>query len=157
VRVKRADGGNGGSPDEAPLGLDAAFEDLEGWQLEVAQAVGMTDPGMRESFWHNYRLLQVFDLLSLHFCCDGYQGDQLNELTLEQVPVKRGSPEGVDLRLVPVDRNVVRVTPYPFDVEPLRVSVMARCVTPRVAAPAETAQEEYYRAPRETVTWEFIR
>jgi len=157
VRVKRSDGGNGASADEAPLGLDAAFEDLEGWQQEVAQELGMSDSSARDSFWHNYRLLQVFDLLSLHFCCDGYQGDQLKELTLEQVPVKSGSSEVVELHLTPIDRNVVRVTPYPFDESPLRVSVQARCVVPLVAAPAELGQEEYYHAPRELVTWEFTR
>jgi hypothetical protein len=157
VRVKKNDSGTGPSVDEAPLGLDAAFEDLEGWQQEVAQELGMSDPSARNAFWHNYRLLQVFDLLSLHFCCDGYQGNQLKELTLENVPVSSTSPEMVDLQLVPVGENRVRVTPYPFDETPLRVSVMARCVTPKVAASSDVGQEEYYHAPRETVSWEFTR
>ena len=25
--------------------------------------------------WVNYRIFQVFDLLSLYFCCDGYEAD----------------------------------------------------------------------------------
>jgi hypothetical protein len=157
VRVKKHDSGNGNAPEEAPLGLDAAFEDLQGWQQEVAQELGMSDASARNAFWHNYRLLQVFDLLSLHFCCDGYQGDQLKELTLENVPVSGSSSEMVDLQLTPIGPNNVRVTPYPFDESPLRVSVMARCVTPRMQDAAELGQEEYYHAPRETVTWEFSR
>jgi hypothetical protein len=157
VRVKKDESVNGASPNETPLGLDAAFEDLEGWQQEVAQELGMSDPSTRDAFWHNYRLLQVFDLLSLHFCCDGYRGDQLQELTLENVPVSNASPELVELHIVPVDHNVVRVTPYPFDESPLRVSVLARCVTPKVAASADIGQEEYYHAPRELVTWEFTK
>jgi hypothetical protein len=161
IRLRRAD-----SPDQHPtadrspagdgvgLDVDAAFEDLEGWQRETAEQLGLAAPAAREAFWHNYSVLQVFDLLSLHFCCDGYDGHEMQEVTLERVPAMYGSDRIVEVHLVPTGPGSLRMTPYPFDMVPLQVSVMARQMTPLVDEPDLVAREAYHRAPRHPLTWD---
>ncbi len=73
--------------------------------------------------WCNYKLLQVFDRLSLYFCTAPPR-----PATLEPVP---RDYEGGETQLVlrPIADQTVAVTPYPFDRCPLLVSVRA-CVVP---------------------------
>jgi hypothetical protein len=157
VRRRDADGGGRTAPasDGAPLGMDAAFEDLEDWQRKIVDGIGLADPKARNAFWHNYRCLQVFDLLSLYVCWDGYAGDRMKEITLEQVPVTYGSERVVDVKLVPTGRDSVRVTPYPFDISPLPISVMTRPMSPLVDQADVATQEAFYQARRLPLTWEF--
>ena len=154
------DRGNGpGAPaaDERKLGRDDAFADLEGWAQEVVQELNLEDQANRRQLWYNYQLLQVFDLLSLHFCCDGYQGERLTEVTLRGVPISMDSDERVDLQVVPVGPDAARLSPYPFANPKLELSVMARQVTPSVDSPEAAGQEAYHRAPRRALTWELMR
>jgi hypothetical protein len=72
--------------------------------------------------WANYKLLQVFDRLSLYLCMP-----PLREHTLGPVPVG-GEGREVQLALRPGEGGRVAVTPYPFGQEPLAVEVMARVV-----------------------------
>jgi hypothetical protein len=46
--------------------MDDAFNDLSGWLVDVADELDLGDRQAREAFWHNYMLLQVYDLLSLY-------------------------------------------------------------------------------------------
>lgn len=161
VRARRLISGSAGSQDRtlpagdrSNAGSDAAFEDFEGWQQEVAEQLGLAVTRAREAFWHNYQLVQVFDLLSLYLCCDGYDGEHMVETTLEPVPLRYASEQKVDLRLVPIGSGGVRIAPYPFDVAPLTVSVMARRMAPRLGAPEDAAREAYYQAQRESLRWE---
>lgn len=151
--VRRRDG-RGRAPDEAPLGIDAAFEDLGDWQRKLAEELGLGNLKARDAFWHNYRCLQVFDLLSLYFCWDGYDGDRLKEVTIEQVPLKYGSDPVVDVQLVPTGQDSVRMSPYPFDVAPLPISVMTRPMSPLVDQAEVETKEAYYQAQRLPLTWQ---
>ncbi len=150
------DGYEGGarSEQQPALGMDDAFADLSDWQREVAEQLGITDPRARKAFWHNYRCLQAFDQLSLYFCCDGYDGAELKEATLVDVPLATGSDRTVDLVLTPTGLSSIRVTPYPFDSESLRIAVMARQMTPCVDQPDVVAKEGFYRATRRPLVWE---
>lgn len=151
---KRANGGGERPTGGKPLGIDAAFGDLDTWQREVAEQLGLREPGAREGFWHNYRLLQVFDLLSLYFCRDGYRNGQMQEVVLERVPVSSGSDRLVDLHLVPTGNNCLRITPYPLDVASMPVSMMTRVMTPVLDAPDMVTKEQYYKARRLPLVWE---
>ncbi len=139
---------------ETASGIDAAFRDLDGWQREVAEELGLAEPKAREGLWHNYRLLQVFDLLSLYFCRDGYQNGQMQEVVLEQVPVSSASDRLVDLHLVPTGQDSLRITPYPLDVASMSVSLMTRVMTPVLDAPEMVTKEQYYKARRLPLAWE---
>jgi len=144
---KRANGG--GSPTSGKtLGIDDAFADMDTWQREVAEQLGLNEPGARKEFWHNYRMLQVFDLLSLYFCRDGIEHGQMQEVTLEQVPVRSGDDRVVDLHIVPTGSTSLRITPYPLDVDPLPVCMMTRIMTPVLDEPELVTKEAYYKARR---------
>jgi hypothetical protein len=153
VRALRP-GSNGTAAPDGAGGLASAVGDLEPWQYAVSKQLELTSPTKAAAFWHNYRLLQVFDLLSLHLCCDGYEGDQIGKLTLEGVPVHYGIDPTVEMYLEPTGKNSVRFAPYPFDVSPLRISVMGRQMLPCVDQPDNVVQEAYHQAPRCTLTWE---
>ncbi len=141
-----------GGPEPEPwgtLGMDDAFDDLTGWLAEVADELDLGDRKAREEFWHNYQLLQVYDLLSLYFCRDGFDRGEQREVVLERVPVRSGSDEVVDLRLTPNGPNALRMSPYPLDVPSLTVSMMTRVMEPMPNQPEAVVREAYYRARRQ--------
>jgi hypothetical protein len=142
------------APDGQPLDVEDAFRDLEEWQRAWADQIELDDPGARARFWHNYRCLQVFDILSLYFCWDGYEGDRLMDVTVNKVPVRYGSEETVDLQLTPAGASSVRISPYPFDVSPLPISILARPMAPLVDHPQPITQEAFYKAERLPLSWE---
>lgn len=157
VRLRQVDReSQGPGADGAPPGgdVEAAFSDLEDWQRAVADQLGLADPLARDGLWQNYCFFQVFDLLSLHFCCDGYEGNQMKEVSLERAPVAYGSERVVDLGLLPTGLDSVRMTPYPFDMAPLQVSVMARQMAPVGAGSNREAKEAYYQARRHPLVWQ---
>lgn len=149
--VGRADA----KPADGPkLSLDDALGDLEEWQRAWANQIEIGDPQARAEFWHNYRCLQVFDILSLYFCWDGYDSDRLKNVTVKHVPVGYGSDETVDLELVPTGPESVRITPYPFDISPLPISLFVRPMTPLVDKEQPITQEAFYKAQRLPQTWQ---
>jgi hypothetical protein len=147
----RRDGANGDRTTFS--GIERAFADLEPWQREIASSLGLDDGGTRRAFWTNYCMLQVFDLLSLYFCLDGYQGDSLSETTLVGIPTAYEGDGVADVRIVPVGENRVRMDPYPFDT-PFRQVVPARFLEPVPVASEVEGREAFYRAPRRSLEWE---
>ena len=109
----------------------------------------------RDGLWFNYQLLQVYDLLSLHVCCDGYDNGKLQGASLEGVPVAYPGADQVEVRFTPTGPASLRVDPYPFDVAPLTISVRGRRMAPVAATSESEVRESYYRAPRELVSWQF--
>jgi len=73
-----------------------------------------------KGIWTNYRLMQVWDLLGLYFCCQEPYED-----FIEPVPVSyaNGGDDGVRMTMTPVGPGRVEFAPYPFDVRPLRVQL----------------------------------
>jgi hypothetical protein len=129
------------------------IEKMESGQRAIAAEMGLNDTTDKQLVWFNYRLLQLFDLLSLYLCCDGYADGRLAEATIGPIPVAFGSDREVDIRVIPGDDNSLRMDPYPFDRENMKVSVMGRIV-PRLADHAEAeCQAEYRRSPRQSQTW----
>ncbi len=136
------------------LGMDDAFNDLTGWLADVRDELDLGDRQAQVAFWHNYKLLQVFDLLSLYFCRDGFKNGERREVVLEHVPVRAGSDETVDIHLAPEGVNGLRMTPYPLDVPTLPVAMMARVMTPLPDRPEQDVQEAYYQARRQPLLCE---
>jgi hypothetical protein len=134
------------------LTIDDAFGDLEGWQREIVDDLKLNEPKARDSFFHTYRLLQVFDLLSLYFCRDGYKKGEMQDVTLERVPVASGSPDVTEMQLKVTGPNALRFDPYPFDEDSFQVCMMTRIVKPVPDQPEEVGKEAYYRAPRVPLT-----
>ena len=123
---------------------------------QMEQYAGVNTP---ERIWFNYRMMQVFDRLSLFFCANfdivsvpesgahsagkGYYGPWI-----KPTPV-RFDDEDREIQLRAVDERSVVADPYPFDQSPLKVGVRGRLI-PRVAYKNQDEFREVYgKTPRE--------
>jgi hypothetical protein len=139
------------TPDEEQA-LLAIMEQLQDQQRTLGAqlpASGVPAPFLEENYLRtNYKLLQVFDRLSLYFCTD-----RPRETTLGPIPLDY---EGRETQLVlrPVDGQTVTVSPYPFDIDPLQVSVRASVVPDRAYDGDEDFRATFATAP--TVELSFV-
>lgn len=114
---------------------------------------------LREQGWDpqrlrvNYRLLQVWDLLSLYFSC----GEPYQEY-VEPVPTGYDAREGEGVRitLTPLAPGVVAFEPYPFDVAPLRISLAVRRFTQPRFEDQAAFRRAYYGAALELLEFELV-
>jgi hypothetical protein len=70
----------------------------------------------------NYKLLQVWDLLSLWVCCN----DTLKEISVEPVPTGYGDGEETCVQFKPASPTSISVDPFPFDQSSLSLNVVYR-------------------------------
>jgi hypothetical protein len=133
--------------------MEVMVREMEARQRARVEEFGKRDPATEKQVRTNYRLFQVFDLLSLYFCCDGHGDKGMKDVTIGPIPMSYKNGDETDLHLIPLSDGVIRIDPYPFDQSPLRVSVFGRTVR-RLAGRAEAdCRAEYYSAPREILTW----
>ncbi len=128
-------------------GVKAALGELEYQQQQDKAALAAGSPGFEEELWINYRMLQLFDLLSLYFCCDGYGEEGFKEERLAPIPADYTPDGGIELRITPNADGSVKIAPYPFDVSPLQVSVRVRRMQPGRYASEADCREVYYKTP----------
>jgi len=89
----------------------------------------------------NLQRLEALDRLSLYFCMaplDGY--------TIDTVPVN-GNGSEADWDLQPVENNLVTLKPYPFQKDPLDISILARRVPKRPYADEHEFHKILAQAP----------
>jgi hypothetical protein len=133
----------------------AAKKALEAQQEQEKRALGAGNPTFADELWFNFRALQIFDMLSLYFCCDGYAGDeQFKEDLIAPVPLSYGSKEEVDLRIVPNGPKSVRFEPYPFDISPLNVMVRVRRLQLGQFESEQDGLAAYHKAPRQSLSFD---
>jgi hypothetical protein len=138
--------------------VQAAKREMESAQEEAKRSLGKGDAKFSDQLWFNFRMLQIYDLLSLYFCCDGYSADdRLKEDTIAPVPVAYDSKEELTLRIVPTGEKSVKMVPYPFDVSPLKLSVRARILPQASSASAAECSEAYHKASRFYLSFEISR
>lgn len=103
--------------------------------------------------WTNYRLLQVWDLLGLYFCC----ADPVEDF-IEPVPLSYGTArsEGVRLTMTPKDPRRVAFDPYPFDERPCRVQLCYRTLPQTTYRDLDTFRRAYFTAPVATMEFELV-
>ena len=104
--------------------------ELEDQQKLDKAILAAGNPRFKEELWINHRMLQLFGLLSLYFCCDGYGEDGFKEECLAPIPSGYTPDGSIELHITPNADGSVKMAPYPFDVVPLRVSVRARRMQP---------------------------
>jgi hypothetical protein len=108
------------TPDQQTL-LQRHLTELQEQQRQVAEFLQLPEA----TIWAQYKLLQIYDRLSLYLCMPPPQ-----ETTLGPVPVD-GLGEETALSLRPVSKGVVEVSPWPFPGDRLAVSVPGRLVPDR--------------------------
>lgn len=100
--------------------------------------------------WTNYRLLQVYDLLSLFLCLGPPRRG-----VIPHTPVNSGRPD-VELQLTPLGPERLGVHPYPFDQVPLVLTVPARVVPDRDYAYDDDFRAALAQAPDVGLRWELV-
>lgn len=90
--------------------------------LESLHESGTPPNGLDSRLWHNYRLLQAWDALSLLFC---ETISVSKSRTIEDVPPAPGV-SGRSIRLERRGENEFSVDPFPFDTSPVELSIPAR-------------------------------
>jgi hypothetical protein len=103
--------------------------------------------------WTNYRLMQVWDLLGLYFCCQEPCDDYI-----EPVPVSYagGDGEGVRLTMKPVGPRRVAFDPYPFDVRPCRAQLAFRTVPRATFEDLESFRRAWFQADVGLLNFELV-
>ena len=138
--------------------VKAAKQQLETQQQEERKSLGLGSPTFEDDLWFNYRALQIYDLLSLYFCCDGYSNDDhFKEDLLAPIRLSYDSQAEVALHIVPAGVRSVRMEPYPFDVAPLAVTARARVIPPGNYASEAACLEAYHKAPRKLLSFEIAQ
>jgi hypothetical protein len=140
---------------ERSPGVQNAKKIMESQQEGMKKQLAAKIPGFENELAYNYMALQIFDLLSLYFCCDGYASEkEFKEYKIAPVRVSYESAETVTLTIKPNGAGSVIMDPYPFDVSPLQFSARARIV----AAPKEKTEaaciDAYNKAARQMLTFQ---
>ena len=108
------------------------------------------DPAGRDEsrLWVNYKLLQIFDRLSLYLCMPPYLARTLGPAPL--------NPTGAEVELAfrPAAENAVVVTPFPFGESPLWLTVAAQFIPDRVYTSDEDLRTTLAGAGEEMMTTE---
>jgi hypothetical protein len=106
-----------------------------------------------KQLWINYRLLQVWDLLSLAFSLHAPEAG-----TFEPVPTSYsdGDTEGVKLTMTPLDATTVAIDPYPFDTPALRIAVPARRLSQSSFESQDAFRKAYFRAQLELLEFHLV-
>ena len=154
---------------------DIAITEQEHRWVELKRE--LVENGLRSDFetnlWHNFDLMQAFDLFSIFVCVNVHtptdgDGPELLGFTLrslDQVPGARIIPnvatklggERVDVVLRAVEPGVVTVSPYPFKDDAIAVSIEATAIPDRRYADAEEARAAVEAGEKVPVECRMIR
>lgn len=130
---------------------------LEERQRVLIKELNKQDSEAGAKIQFNYHLFQVFDLLSLYFCVDGHGDEGMKEETIGPIPLAFGSEEKTNLHIAPVGTDSVRIDPYPFDSNSLKVSLFGRVMGAVEGKSEEKCRAEFYMAERECFTWTIVK
>ncbi len=127
--------------------IEAFIARHEAWQEEQQRTL---DPAQ---VWTNYRLLQVWDLLGLYFCCAEPVEDRV-----EPVPLSydAGKTDGVRMTLTPQTPRRVALDPYPFDVSHLKVQLTSKRLPTQTFDDQAAFRRAYFQAPVELIEFELV-
>ena len=109
-----------------------------------------------EQIWTNFKLMEVFDQMA-QFVCNRYPFNSSARKngpnhTLSNVPVPVGpGKEDVKVTVDVKDESRAVVRPYPFDVDPLEISIPARLLPRRPYTSDEDILRHFYKGERITI------
>lgn len=118
----------------------------EAAHTEQALALGIPE----EERWANYKLLQIYDRLSLAFCLREWESSDAEAITIGPVPSDYSGAE-VELTLEPVGPWRVRVTPYPFLTSPARFTLVRKLLLRAPFKGNEDFRDAYFGTRAEMV------
>ncbi|PZC46959.1 MAG: Protein of unknown function (DUF3891) [Chloroflexi bacterium] len=135
----------------------AITERLEAEQDANRAALANGDAKFEQELWTNYRILQLYDLLSIYFCCDGFAEGRLTEHSIGPVPTSYETKDDANFNITPVNDTTLKIEPFPFDVSPFTVTLRGREMAPMVGASDEEIRAAYHKAPRTMLEFTFVK
>jgi hypothetical protein len=105
----------------------------------------------RDQLEMNYRLMQIWDLLALYFCCE----DPYEE-HIEPVPTSYSEKAGVTIKIKPAGPGKVSFDPYPFDVRPCRVQLLFKRLPRTSFESVGEFRQAYFGAENELCRFELV-
>jgi len=101
----------------------------------------------------NYRLMQVWDLLGLYFCCQEPYEDHI-----DPVPTRYGdgNDSGTRLSMKPVGGRKVAFDPYPFDERSCRVQLTFKRLAKQSYPDVEAFRRAYFQAGTQVMEFELV-
>jgi hypothetical protein len=99
----------------------------------------------------NYRLMQIWDLLALYFCCE----DPYEE-HIEPVPTSYEENSGIRMTVTPAGPGKVAFDPYPFDIRPCRVQLLTRRLAKTSYPNVEEFRKAYFAAELQLCKFELV-
>src|SRR5438105_8489848 len=121
----------------------------EAWQEQERRAFNSN--GKADALWTNYRLMQVWDLLGLYFCCQDPYEDYV-----EPVPVAYSDKDGVRLTMKPAGGGRVKFEPFPFDVKSCRIQLSMKRLPKTTFENDQEFRRVYFQAATEVTTFELV-
>lgn len=131
-------------PPEAQAQVAAFVAEQEAAQRALVARLGVDEPEL----WVNYRLLQAFDRLSLHFCMRDLERGE--PALLPRVPVDYGGGD-VELRVEPDGPRSVRLDPFPFRSDPAEFVLVRRRLPKRAWRDVDDFRADFRAAAPEAV------
>jgi hypothetical protein len=122
-----------------PPEIEAFIARSEAKQKRVAEPLDAAELAV------NYKLLQVWDMISLYICST----EVLKPGRVEPVPVSYSGDGGVAMALVPLEKQTIALDPYPFDEPSLTTNVIFRRLSQTKFKDSAELQSVYFKtAPR---------
>jgi hypothetical protein len=103
--------------------------------------------------WTNYRLLQVWDLLGLYFCCQEPCEDRIDPVPQAFSDSKT---DGVRLTMNPLAPRKVAFDPFPFDAKGIHVQLSCKRLPQTTYADLDAFRHAYFKAPAELMDFELV-
>ncbi|MGH3004776.1 MAG: DUF3891 family protein [Gaiellaceae bacterium] len=129
--------------DEVRDQVEAFVEEQEELQERLVSELGVSE----EERWANYRLLQVYDRLSLYFCLRDVEAGEAD--TIAPVPRDYSGTEAA-LAIEPLGPWHVRLDPYPFAESPEEFRLLRRVLPKRSWADGERFRQDFAATAPET-------
>jgi hypothetical protein len=101
--------------------------------------------------WTNYRLMQVWDLLGLYFCCQDPFEDYI-----EPAPISYSEKKGIRLLMKPAGPGQVKLDPYPFNKRPCRVQLAFKRLPESSFENLEAFHRAYFQAENGLLQFELL-
>lgn len=99
----------------------------------------------------NYKLMQVWDLLGLYFCCQEPYDD-----FIDPVPTRYDGDSSVKLTMKPVGERKVQFSPYPFDVRPCHIQLTYKSLDKEKFSNVEDFRRAYFQAGARVAEFELV-
>jgi hypothetical protein len=137
-------------------GFDKFVEREESWQEETRKVTSKSEEfspvSTKEIVWTNYKLLQVWDRLSL-YCCSMPARDEV----IFPVPTSYSEMKDVSITLTLAGESKIRVVPWPFNTDHFKVSVLAHAIQNSKYSSEPELVEAFCKGSREPLSFDFVK